>query len=212
MAEVFGDFDDKPMDAATEHVDDSMEPDDTANFFQEVNNDDHMDSDHEMAAMMDVLQTLGVEAEVAPNYCASIMKTANNPTVTDVYGTGNMIGMANKKLRNLNVDGLCAFDLRVAKAGGTFGDFSKSKDRIEATEYIKREKPTWVIGSPPCTPFSQLQALSFPKMPPGKVAQILRQGRMHLHFVLGLYKLQLDGGDISCMNIHLGPQAGEIPS
>lgn len=30
-------------------------------------------------------------------------------------------------------------------------------------------------------------------MPPGKVAQILRDGRKHLRFVLSLYKLQLDG-------------------
>ena len=61
-----------------------------------------------------------------------------------------------------------------------------------AVIYVKEHKPTWVKGSPPCTPFSQLQALNYPKTDPNQVAKILRDGRRHLHFVIRLCKLQLE--------------------
>ena len=184
IAEVFGDFGDDDM-----AHDDPMAADDRENSHEEVG----ADQDHEMIAMMDVLQTLGVEVEAACRFSSDVIKTAQRPSLVEAYGTGNIIDMANTKLRNLNIDGLCAFDLRVAKPNGSKWDFSKARDRIEATEFVKKHKPTWVIGSPPCTPFSQLQGLNFPKMPKEKVAAILREGRKHLRFVIGLYKIQLDG-------------------
>ena len=60
---------------------------------------------------------------------------------------------------------------------------------------VLRLRPTWLIGSPPCTSFSKLNTnMNFPKMDPAVVAEKVAQGRRHLRFVLSLYKLQLDGG------------------
>ena len=52
--------------------------------------------------------------------------------------------------------------------------------------------------------------INFPQMPKEKVAQILREGYRHLHFVIALYKIQLDKAAIFSTNILLGPQAGEM--
>ena len=50
-------------------------------------------------------------------------------------------------------------------------------------------------GRPPCTAFSRLNTnWNFPKMPPELVKAKLAEGRRHLHFVVGLYHLQLSQG------------------
>ena len=71
-------------------------------------------------------------------------------------------------------------------------DFSRKADRVMAVNYVKTHRPTWIVGSPPCTAFSQLQAINYAKMDPEKVAARIREGKKHLHFVISLYKLQLD--------------------
>ena len=101
-------------------------------------------------------------------FSAHIVHVAHKPlkpTLIEVYGTGSIVEAANGALRNLNIDGLDAFDLRTEKANGQPWDFSRRQNRMEAVKYIKEREPTWVIGTPPCTPFSQLQGLNFRKMP-----------------------------------------------
>ena len=180
----------------------TMDLEDTADFYKEVNDssmDDHvaLEEDHEMIAMMDILQTLGVEPSEANRFSSRIMRISNqplNPSFVEMYGCGNIVNAANHVLRNLNVSGLGAFDLRTAKPSGEKWDFSKKSDRMQALRYVKEKKPTWVVGSPPCTAFSQLQGLNFPKMDPDKVARIMKEAKAHLHFVISLYHLQMANG------------------
>ena len=151
---------------------------------------DDIDDDHEMVAMMDILQTLGVEPEDANRFSSKILRIGAqpiNPTFVEVYGCGNVVHAANHVLRNLNVKGLCAFDLRTAKPNGEKWDFSLQADREMALQYVRETKPSWVIGSPPCTAFSQLQQLNFPKMDPQEVARRKAEGLIHLQFVCKLY-------------------------
>ena len=108
-----------------------------------------------------------------------------------MYGCGNIVNAANHVLRNLNVDGLDAFDLRTSKPNGEPWDFSRRSDRKMALQYVHDHKPTWIVGSPPCTAFSRLQGLNFPKMDPAKVEAMLKEARRHLHFVISLYQIQL---------------------
>ena len=176
-----------------------MDRDDTTDFFREVDEamEEPVGEDHEMIAMMDVLQTLGVEPDDANRFSAKIMRISNqpmNPTFVEMYGCGNIVTAANTVLRNLNVHGLAAFDLRTSKPSGVPWDFSKKSDRTEALKYVKERKPTWIVGSPPCTAFSRLQGLNFPKMDPARVAQIMKEARAHLHFVISLYHIQIAEG------------------
>ena len=182
--------------------------DDTVDFYLEVDaadeelmgdsaiSDGDVDSgDHEMVALMDILQTLGVSPEEANRFSSKIMRISSqpiNPTFVEMYGCGNIVNAANHVLRNLNVEGLNAFDLRTSKPNGTAWDFSRRGDRKEALQYVKDKKPSWIIGSPPCTAFSRLQGLNFPKMDPARVAKMLKEARKHLHFVISLYRMQLD--------------------
>ena len=156
--------------------------------------DDDDSGDHEMIAIMDALQTLGVGPTKANRFSAKVMRVSAqplNPTFVEMYGCGNIVNAANHVLRNLNVDGLNAFDLRTAKPSGEAWDFSRRSDRKLALEYVQEQKPTWIIGSPSCTAFSRLQGLSFPKMDPLRVELMLKEAKRHLHFVISLYQIQL---------------------
>ena len=161
---------------------------------EDKNDDGDGSGDHEMIALMDLLQTLGVGPEEANRFSAKVMRISAqplHPTFVEMYGCGNIVHAANHVLRNLNVDGLATFDLRTARPDGRAWNFSRKSDRKMAIEYIKDKKPSWVIGSPPCTAFSRLQGLNYYKMDPEKVKAILKEARMHLHFVISLYHLQL---------------------
>ena len=69
-------------------------------------------------AVMDVLQTLGVEPEHANRYACSIIHESHPPpSLVEVFGTGNIVQMA-KNLCNMNTQGLDAFDLRACKPSG----------------------------------------------------------------------------------------------
>lgn len=121
----------------------------------------HEGEDHMMSPMMDVLQCVSVSAADSANFCAQVLREspkqptqlgpAYNLTFMEVYGQGNIVKASHGVRRNLNVDGLRAFDVRTYKPSGEAWDFNKSSDRREARRYVKEEKPTWVIGSPPCT-------------------------------------------------------------
>ena len=221
---------DAPMelmdDAAEVHVDHDVEVhlggddmQDTTNFFSEVNDDadnnldvefdgdDVMEpeDDHIMSQIMDVLQTTGVSAADAANYCAQVIKNTPHkptqfgevykPTLFEVYGQGNIIQASHGCRRNLNVDGLRALDLRTCKPNGEAWEFCKASDRREARRHVEEEKPTWVIGCPPCTFFSRWnQGMNHRKMDPNVVEELRKEAVRHLRFVIGLYKIQLDGG------------------
>ena len=192
---------------------------DTFNFHEEVdealaddlevdfNGEDVEDpNDTIMSPMMDVLQTLGVDAVDAVDYCKRVIKDLPvvplcvigkpyQPTFFEFYGQGNLVKASHGPRRNLNLNGLRAFDLRTNKRNGEPWDFARSADRREARRYVEREKPTWVVGSPPCTYFSRLnQSLNHKKMDPQVVEERRREAELHLHFVIGIYKIQLENG------------------
>lgn len=193
--------------------------DDTFNFHEEVDEElgdqlevdwdgDQLhdgDGDHIMATLMNVLQTNGVSVGDAAEYAVHIMKNSKvspvalgesyNPTMFEVYGHGTIVDASHGIRRSLNVNGLRALDLRTTKPNGAPWDFSIASDRQLARSMIEEEKPTWVIGSPPCTFFSAWnQGINLRKMAPERVERLRKEAVKHLHFIAGLYKLQLSEG------------------
>ena len=78
---------------------------------------------------------------------------------------------------------------------GEVWDFTKKRCRTKAIELLRRDKPYLLIGSPPCTAWSNLQ--SFNELRPGgkqKVEAARNRARIHLLFCVRLYKIQLDAG------------------
>ena len=70
-------------------------------------------------------------------------------------------------------------------------DFNREDHRLKAEQYIDEHMPLAVIGSPPCTPFSQLQNLN-PDTPDSR--RKWKEGVEHMKFVIRLYRKQIDGG------------------
>ena len=69
-------------------------------------------------------------------------------------------------------------------------DFTKEEDRNKAEEYIDKEKPLVLIGSPPCTAFSKLQAL----IPDSeRKERQLAEGIQHMKCMCRLYRKQVEG-------------------
>ena len=72
-------------------------------------------------------------------------------------------------------------------------DFRLESHRKAALKYQAEEGPLVVIGSPPCTPFSQLQTMS-----PMDEKAMTRwdEGVEHMKFVIQLYRNQLNAGRV----------------
>ena len=80
-------------------------------------------------------------------------------------------------------------------------DFRRKADRQRAEQYVQKEKPLLLIGSPMCTMFSSLQR--FTQWNESKQQQWV-EDRMHLRFVAGLYRQQMEFGR---MFLHEHPAA-----
>ena len=102
------------------------------------------------------LLELCVVALQTEKYVASVSRKQLRPSVAELYGRGSIIKMANQEHCDLNIRGKQAFDHRVREPSGDHWDCSKGEDRREVKEAILRDEPDWLIGSPPCTPFSSL--------------------------------------------------------
>ena len=206
----------------TPHVNEPNDGDDQFAYFQDAydfhnevddalevdwNGPDLGDAENEamMSSLVDVLQTIGVPAADAVAFSVRVTKDRSprskvhenmyNPTVFEFYGHGTLINASHGIRRNLNVNGLAAFDLRTCKPDGSPWNLSIGADRRLARQIVEETKPTWIIGSPPCTFFSVWnQGINHRKMDPEKVETLRKEAIKHLHFVVGLYKIQLDGG------------------
>ena len=113
----------------------------------------------------------------------------------EVYGQGRIVEAAHGCRRNLNLHGLDALDLRTCKPDGDNWDFNRAEDRRMARDLVESRRPTWIIGSPPCTSFTLFNThWNFPRCDPQKVQAWKEEGIRHLRFMISLYKIQLDNG------------------
>ena len=88
-----------------------------------------------------------------------------------------------------------AVDLMVSKnSKGDHWDLSKDTDQRELRRLLKKEKPLFLVGSPPCGPFSPLQNLSKYKRTDEENQQILEEGRTHLKVAVECYLEQHNHG------------------
>ena len=74
-------------------------------------------------------------------------------------------------------------------------DFDKTSDRHKCWEAIKRDEPTLIIGSPPCTLFSGLQELNKfmyrdDRLWMAKYDELLCQAKRHVKFCAEVYEYQ----------------------
>ena len=83
-----------------------------------------------------------------------------------------------------------SLDLTTANPKGQRWDFSKVEMRKQARELLIKTRPTVLIGSPPCTPYSQLQKLNEHRRDPEVVAREKVAADVHMRFCCELYEEQ----------------------
>ena len=86
-----------------------------------------------------------------------------------------------------------SFDIGTMDPDGNPWDFTKAKQRQKAREYIIKNKPLVIIGSPPCDQWSIMQNLNNNKRNPGEVHRKMIEARIHLAFCAELYGMQIEG-------------------
>ena len=92
------------------------------------------------AQLIDILQVLGVDCVQATRFACSL-KGAPKASFVEAYGKGNLNKLAHEKYRDLNVEGLGAFDVRAQKPGGGHWDVNLTSDQEEANAYVVSMKP-----------------------------------------------------------------------
>ena len=88
-----------------------------------------------------------------------------------------------------------AIDLTIEKDdGGDHWDLSRKKDQDELRMLQKVERPLFLVGSPPCGPFSPLQNLSKHKRTEEENQAILAEGKTHLKVACDAYEERCRNG------------------
>ena len=108
-----------------EEVDEAL---DGALYINDNGDDVENSPDTVMNPLMDVLQALGVDVLDAVDYCKRVVRSvpmcattigeSYRPTLFEFYGQGSLVKVSHGPRRNLNLDGLRAFDLRTSKPNG----------------------------------------------------------------------------------------------
>ena len=172
--------------------------DDAADLFMDSDAEGGMavdPNDGDMVAMVGVMQILGVDPVCALRFAVdTVRRKPQGQSLMNMYGRGNIVEAANAHARSLNIAGLDALDLRTLRPDGDPWEFTIRAHRRLAVRLVRERKPTWLIGSPPCSPFSTWMAINGPKMDPERRRRELEEGRAHLRCMVALYRLQLKEG------------------
>ena len=108
------------------------------------------------------------------------------------------------------------FTKEACKQGVSFGkaydletgyDLRCRRDQQRMWRVLQQDDPELVTGSPPCTPFSVLQSLNFPKMDLEKAIHMVGEGLLHVRTTVRVCKWQYRRGKIFLFEHPLGSRA-----
>ena len=99
--------------------------------------------------------------------------------VSEVYSAPRVTDAARRHPRLGCIPGF-AMDITGVDDEGNQWNFDLPEMREKAEKQLDAQRPTLLVGSPMCTPFSNLQNLNDPKRDPEIVAQEKEAGRRHL--------------------------------
>ena len=90
-------------------------------------------------------------------------------------------------------------------------DLSVKATQAKVKKMIIETEPYCIVGSPPCTAFSQLQGLNKAKRDPNVVRKEFRKAREHIRFCLEVYSLQMKAGRHFVHEHPWGSSAWKLP-
>ena len=134
----------------------------------------------EASAVYELLLVRGVDDQDAAR---TLVELYSPPRITNVLGLPRPGSLAPG----------ATYDLICDKEGRSW-DFTKWEHRVRARAEIAVLSPYIVVGSPPCTMFSILQALNTAKTPPEVWRRRMAVAMTHLQFCVQVYRDQLNRG------------------
>ena len=87
-----------------------------------------------------------------------------------------------------------ALDLTTCDTDGRAWNFDEEEMRTRARNKFDTENPLFLIGSPPCTQYSPLQALSANRRDPEALNREQIKAAVHMEFLTSLYRAQVLAG------------------
>ena len=142
---------------------------------------------------LDMVTDIRVEVEVKGSL--DIFKSIGSDIV-ELYSQPRVAQEATAKRRE-GVDLIPGWSFDLTKADPQTGkpwDLSNEKIQSRVKKIIAENRPLFVIGSPPCTPFSVLQNINKGRRCPKVVAQELDLGKKHMKFCIEIYNAQVKEG------------------
>ena len=128
--------------------------------------------------------------EVVKRY-ALAKKASREDGVAEVYSPPRVAN----KAANHGLNPGWSLDLTVADPyDGQPWDFTLKEKRKRAEELLRSRKPWILVGSPPCTDFSQIQVCNRPRWTEWENERRMMAARVHLEFCIHLYQIQLEEG------------------
>ena len=116
--------------------------------------------------------------------------SGRRPDISEIYSPPRLTAVASRH----GLQPGWSLDLTTRDQRGEAWDFSKTSRRQDARELLERSRPGVLIGSPMCTAFSALQALSAHRRTPEENRRLLVEAEVHLRFCCELYERQLKRG------------------
>lgn len=117
--------------------------------------------------------------------------SGNKVDVAEIYNPRRFTSQANR----FGLTPGFAIDLEVLKnEKGEYWDLSRKEDKLELKRLLKEERPFFLLGSPPCGPFSPLQNLSKNKRTEEENEAIRKGGVEHLEISVECYYHQMENG------------------
>ena len=120
-------------------------------------------------------------------------RQAYNRVVSEVYSPPRVSGYFARNPQKYLGPGF-ALDLTTNDEHGNPWDLSDAKMQAKALDLVRTQKPLFLIGSPECKAWCSWQRISDLRRDPELVRKEKVQARMHLKFVVKLYRAQLEAG------------------
>ncbi len=178
---------DRPMEAESQ----APKPEPTTGT-EAINEDD------DMMSLVQALTTMEMIGSISPAGGGSgrrrDLRRGIRHLVSEIYSPPRVTKMLAAMPKNLLAPGLALDITYVDPDDGQAWNFDKKEKRDKALRMIRRQKPLFLIGSPMCTAWCTWQKLNAAKRDPVTVRRELVRAKVHLDFVIMLYKEQVEGG------------------
>ena len=135
------------------------------------------------------------------------------PDVAEIYSNPRICQEATaQRFDGVNLKPGWSLDLSTKDPStGRAWDLSDRKVQARVIKLIHDTKPFCIVGSPPCTPFSQLQGLNKARRDPKIVERELNMGKLHMRFCIDVYRMQVKAGRHFAHEHPAGSTAWKMP-